>query len=73
MEKNIVDGAELDVNFKIEGGKIVLMPNYAGNGGYAKLEVGVDAEYFLKELAKKIPGVWDDAVIAVAIQAIKAL
>jgi len=73
MEKNIIDGAELDVDFKIEAGSIVFMPKYAGKGGYAKMELGVDAEYFLKELAKKIPGTFDDAVIAIAIQAIKAL
>lgn len=71
MEKKLVDGAELDVDMKIEGGKIILMPVYAGAGGYAKLELGLDGEYFLKQLASKIPGVIDDAIIAVAIEAIK--
>ena len=71
MEKKLLDGSELDVDFKLEAGKIVLMPNYLGAGGYAKLEVGVDAEYFLKQLAAKIPGVIDDAIISIAIEAIK--
>lgn len=73
MEKVIVDGKEVDVKFEIKQGKIVLIGDYVGHGGSAKIELGISADYFLDELKAKIPGTFDDAIIEIAKQSIKAL
>lgn len=64
---------EAHVGVAVTGGKIVLTSQLDSKGVDALVTVGVDAEYFLDELAKKIPGVIDDAVIGLIKSALKAL
>lgn len=71
MEKVIVDGSEVDVKVEVKEGKIVLLADYAGKGGNAKVELAVGVDYFLDKLAERIPGTIDDAVLAVVKQALK--
>lgn len=64
---------EVSVKVEIKDGKIVLssLIDTAGLGGNVSLHVGAD--YFLDELAKKVPGQIDDAIIAVLKAALKAV
>ena len=73
MEKEIVVSKESNVKISFKDAKIVVTFGYEGNGGGATVEAHVDADYFLDELAKAIPGQVDDAVIAVVKMAIKSL
>jgi len=73
MEKELLSGAEHDVDLVIAGGQVKLVGGYAGKGGGAKLELYVSSDYLLDKLAEKIPGVIDDAIIAIAKEAIKKI
>jgi hypothetical protein len=64
---------EASVKVEIVSGKIIMKAEMDTKGLDALASMSVDSDYFLDELAKKIPGVVDDAVIAVLKQAIKAL
>lgn len=66
-------GPEAKVKVVISGGKLSLVADLDTKGVDANVSVGVDTDYFLDELAKKIPGVIDDAVINVLKIAVKAL
>lgn len=71
LKKQISPESEAVV--EISGGKIVLSAKLDTEGLDAQLGVSVSTEYFLDELAKKIPGTIDDAFLAVLKQALKAL
>ncbi len=66
-------GKEGAVSVKFEDGKLVLELAHNHASGTVKLVVTENPAYFLDKLAAAIPGVWDDAAIAVAKQAIAAL
>ncbi len=66
-------GSEGVVGVKFENGKLVLELAHNHASGSVKLVVTEDPAYFLDKLAAAIPGVWDDAAIAVAKQAIAKL
>lgn len=58
---------------EIKEGKIQLSAVLDTGGLDAQVTVSVDSDYFLDELAKKIPGTIDDAVVGVLKVALKAL
>ena len=66
-------GPEANVKAVLGGGKISLVAALDTQGFDANLSISVDSDYFLDELAKKIPGALDDAILAVLKTAIKAL
>ena len=65
-------GSEAKWDLDLKGGKLVLSARYAGLGGGADVSVSLDANYFVDELAKKIPGQIDDAIFAVLKAALAA-
>lgn len=71
MEKVLLDGKEADVDLVIAGGKVVLKAVYAGHGGGATVELFVSSDYLLDKIAAAIPGSIDDAILAVAKEALK--
>lgn len=71
IEKQLSPEAKAKV--EIVDGKISLSADLDTQGMDATLKVSVDAEYFIDELAKKIPGQIDDAIFAVLKSALKAL
>lgn len=71
MDKEIVKGSEHEVHLVIENGQVKLVGNYQGHGGFAKVELGISSDYLLDKLAEKIPGQIDDAILAVAKEALK--
>lgn len=73
MDKDLIEGKEHDVDLEIKDGKIALVGKYNGKGGGADLTVFVSIDYFFDKLADKIPGKIDDAVLAVAKEALKAI
>lgn len=64
---------EANAKVEIVAGKIQLIAALDSQGVDAEVKFSVDAEYFLDELAKKIPGVIDDAILGVIKTAVKAL
>lgn len=64
---------EANAKVEITAGKIQISAALDSQGVDAEVKVSVDAEYFLDELAKKIPGVIDDAILGVIKTAVKAL
>lgn len=64
---------EANAKVEIVAGKIQLSAALDSQGVDAEVKFSVDAEYFLDELAKKIPGVIDDAILGVIKTAVKAL
>jgi len=64
---------ESDVVVEIAGGKIILAAKLDTEGVDAQLSASVSTDYFLDELAKKIPGTIDDAFLAILKQALKNL
>jgi hypothetical protein len=73
MEKDIALGPEGVLKMKLENGQLVLEVDYVGASGTAGIRIAQNPDYFLDALAKLIPGAWDDAVIALAKDAIKKL
>lgn len=71
LEKQLSDNAKALV--EITGGKLSLKADLDTAGVDAQVSVSVDTDYFFDELAKKIPGTVDDAVIALLKNAVKAL
>lgn len=69
LQKEI--GPEVDLELKVEEGKVIVAVKYGGSGAEGKVEVALKAEYFLDKLAAAIPGQLDDAVIAAIKAAIK--
>lgn len=66
-------GAEGKVKVVVEGGKLKLVAEYDSKGLDGKVEMSVDSDYLIDELAKKIPGQIDDAIFAVLKSALKQL
>lgn len=66
-------GAEGEAAVVIEAGKLSLVAKFDSKGLDGELKLSVDSDYFMDELAKKIPGQIDDAVIALLKSALKAL
>lgn len=66
-------GPEGSVKVLIGGGKIGLAAVLDTKGLDASLSVSADSDYFIDELAKLIPGVIDDAILAVVKAALKTL
>lgn len=66
-------GAEGKVKLVLEQGKVKLVAEYDSKGLDGKVEMAVDSDYFIDELAAKIPGQLDDAIFAVLKQALKSL
>lgn len=71
LEKQISPEAKAKV--VLAGGKLTLTADLDTGGLDAQVSVSVDTDYFFDELAKKIPGQIDDAVIAVLKTAMKSL
>lgn len=70
---NVPVGAESKVKVFVAGGKLGLSAVMDTKGVDASVSLSADAEYFIDELAKLIPGVIDDAVLAIVKQALKQL
>lgn len=64
---------EANAKVVISEGKLSLMAVLDTAGMDASVVVSVDTDYFLDELAAKIPGTMDDAIIAVLKAALKSL
>ena len=73
MEKVLVDGKEVDVGIEIANGKVEFSAVYGGAGGGAEFKAYVSSDYLLDKLAAKIPGTFDDALIAIAKEALKKI
>ena len=73
MDKVLLDGKELDVNVSIKDAKVKLEVVYDGKQADVGVHVSIGVDQLLDKLAEKIPGVVDDAVIAVIKAALKAL
>jgi hypothetical protein len=67
-----VKKGEVELKVKVEGGKLSIASIYDGKGVDGKVEVLVEADYFLDKLAEAIPGKLDDSVIALIKAALKA-
>lgn len=66
-------GAEGKVKLVVEGGKLKLVVEYDSKGMDGSVSMSVDSDYFIDELAAKIPGQIDDAIFAVLKSALKQL
>ncbi len=71
MEKEI--GEEAKVVLTLGGGKIMLTGMADTAGMDVSVAVSVDTDYFIDQLAAKIPGTLDDAILAVLKGALKTL
>lgn len=65
-------GPEANVKVVLEKGKISLVAGLDTKGFDANVQMSIDSDYFLDELAAKIPGGIDDAVISVLKVALKS-
>lgn len=66
-------GAEGKAKLEIAGGKLILSVSYDSKGLDGEVKLAVDSDYFIDELAAKIPGQLDDAIFSVLKQALKQL
>lgn len=66
-------GTEGSYELKFEGGKVVLSLVHKHASGDIGLVVKEDAEYFIDQLAKAIPGTFDDKLLELLKGAVKAL
>lgn len=66
-------GSEGNVKLVIGGGKLKLVAEYDSKGLDGSVSLAVDSDYFIDELAAKIPGQIDDLVFGVLKQALKQL
>lgn len=64
---------ESEVKVEIVQGRIKLSASLDTKGVDAAASMSVDSDYFIDELAKKIPGQIDDAMFAVLKAALKAI
>lgn len=64
---------EANALVEIKEGKLQLSVKLDTQGLDGQLSVSVDSDYFIDELAKKIPGTIDDAIFAVLKGALKQL
>ena len=73
MEIVAHEAGDLKSEVKFEKGMIIANSKLASKGVKANVEVVIESDYFLDELAKKIPGQIDDAVINMLKLALKAV
>lgn len=66
-------GAEGHVKIVIKDGKIALVGTEITKGVGIDISVSVSVDYFLDELAKLIPGTFDDSIISIAKAALRQL
>lgn len=66
-------GPEAKVKVVIEQGKLKLVADLDTKGVDAQVSMAVDSDYFIDELAKKIPGTLDDAILNILKMALKSL
>lgn len=65
-------GPEAKLDFKLEGGKLVLSVALDSKGLDGKLELSLSPEYFAEKLKASIPGGIDDAIINLLLGVLKA-
>ena len=66
-------GAEGSWEIDLTGGNVILSSKYQGTSGGAELKANIDVGFLLDELAKKIPGQIDDAILGLLKAALKAV
>lgn len=66
-------GPETDFEVEVKQGNLVFSSQTSTEGVSATVAIGVKSDYFLDKLAALIPGTFDDAVLALAKQALKNL
>lgn len=66
-------GPEANIKVVVAGGKISLVLAADTKGIDGSVTLSVDSDYFLDELAAKIPGGLDDAIISVLKVALKSI
>lgn len=66
LEKSIPIGSEGALDFKIDGGKVILTGTHVHASGSVSVVVSEDAKYFLEKLKVMIPGTIDDYLITLA-------
>ena len=60
MEKTMEVSKELDVKIEVKEGKIILIGDYEGKLGGAKLELSVCTDQLIDAITAKIPGEIDN-------------
>ena len=60
MEKSMEVSKELEVKIEVKEGKIVLVGDYEGKLGGAKLELSVSTDQLIDAITAKIPGEIDN-------------
>ena len=60
MEKSLEVSKELDVKIEVKEGKIILVGDYEGKIGGAKLELSVSTDQLIDAICAKIPGEIDN-------------
>ena len=66
-------GSEGKAKLVVENGKLSLVVAYDSKGLDGEVKVSVDSDYFIDEVAKKIPGQIDDAIFAILKASLKQL
>lgn len=66
-------GAEGEVALSLSAGKLSLSAKYDSKGLDGEVKLSVDSDYFIDQLAAKIPGQLDDAILAVLKAALKQM
>ena len=66
-------GNEGELSIMLAGGKLVIQLAHAHASGSVLFTVEQDAGYFIDKLAEAIPGVMDDALLALIKEAIQKL
>lgn len=73
MQKDIALGTEGTLTLKAEMGKLIISATHKHASGEASIVIKEDAGYFLDQLAKLIPGTFDDMLLALAKDALKKM
>ena len=60
MDKTLEISKELDVKIEVKEGKIILVGDYEGKIGGAKLELSVSTDQLIDAITAKIPGEIDN-------------
>lgn len=66
-------GPEAKWKIDLAAGRVIFKAAYEGLGGGAELLVSLKSDYLIDELANKIPGKLDDAVLSVLKAALAAV
>jgi hypothetical protein len=73
MDKEIAIGTEAKVSVQVKDGKVFLVAAYDGKQLDADLKLGIEVDLFIDQLAEKIPGKVDDAILGVLKAALRVL